>query len=612
MRCLHSDQIATGGSQLMRHFRRIVPALCLSIAGCAAAKNSRQLEEQNAQSHLLVTKTVNASGTGRPSETNRSHAQVVGVPARFIGDAAVVPAGMSPAAQTAAANSAGNSPASGAPALPAPPANDASPGGLAPVASATSVNGPPLNSNPLADPDNPQVPAPAAVPAPSGEYPIDLATALRLADNQNPTIARARTYILEALAQQLTAQTLLVPSLNGGVSYHGHDGNLQRSSGKILNVSLQSLYVGAGAGVSGTSPPVVPGVNILCALTDAWFEPLAARQRVAVTQAGAQATANDILMDVAVLHLELLGNQAILDAQRLTESQVYEVVRVTREYAIAGEGRNADANRAIADWRRRRADVQRAEEELLVTVARLANRLNLDPSVRLKPIGGPLVAIDLVPIESSQPELIEVALQRRPDLAARSAAVGEAEYRKKQEIGRPFLPTLWLGYSGGVFGGGGNLTPPLLGRFAGRDDFDARVYWTLLNFGAGNMALVHDRDAQLGQAIADRARVLNRVREEVSASLADARAASNEITIRRNELASAELGFREDFERSYQNLGRPIEVLNSLDLLGDSRMNLIRAIVRYDQAQFRLWVALGSPPPLVATSSPSIDPPRTQ
>jgi outer membrane protein TolC len=446
------------------------------------------------------------------------------------------------------------------------------------------------------------VPAPAVVPPPSSEYPIDLATALRLADAENPTIARARTYILQALAEQLSARSLLVPSLNGGASYHGHNGNLERSSGRITNVSLQSLYVGAGAGVTTTGIPVVPGVNVFCPLTDAWFEPLAAKQRVAVTQAGARATANDILLDVANLHLELLGNQAILDAQKLTESQVFEVVRVTKQYAIAGEGRDSDANRAQAQWRRRRADVQQAEQDVLVTVARLANRLNLDPSVRLKPMGGPLVPLQLISLETPQPQLIDVALKTRPELAARNAAIDEAEFRKKEEIGRPLLPTLWLGYSGGGFGGGSNLSPPLVGRFAGRNDFDANVYWTLLNFGAGNAALIHERDAQLNQAIAERARTINLVRQEVSSALADARAGANEISIRQNELTSAEQGFREDLERSFQNLGRPIEVLNSLELLGNSRLNLIRAIVRYDQSQFRLWVALGSPPPLVDTS----------
>src|SRR5262249_5428878 len=89
-------------------------------------------------------------------------------------------------------------------------------------------------------------PAPLVIPPPSGVYPIDLATALRLADLANPRIGAARTMVLEALALQMTARSLLLPSLNSGVSYHGHNGDLQRSSGKIINLSLQSLYLGAG------------------------------------------------------------------------------------------------------------------------------------------------------------------------------------------------------------------------------------------------------------------------------------------------------------------------------------------------------------------------------
>ncbi len=63
----------------------------------------------------------------------------------------------------------------------------------------------------------------------------------------NPTINRARTEVLEALALQLAARTLLVPSLNYGPSYHGHNGPLQRSAGKILETSLQSFFVAPAA-----------------------------------------------------------------------------------------------------------------------------------------------------------------------------------------------------------------------------------------------------------------------------------------------------------------------------------------------------------------------------
>jgi outer membrane protein TolC len=443
------------------------------------------------------------------------------------------------------------------------------------------------------------------IPPPAAEYPIDLATALRLADVANPTIAAARTMILEALALQLSARTLLVPSLNSGVSYHGHDGLLQRSSGKIISVSEQALYIGAGAKAVAAESVAIPGVSIWTPLTDAWFEPLAARQRVFGARFGAQATANDILLDVAVLHLALLGNQSILEAQRISEREFHEVYRLAKDYADAGEGRDADAHRALSQWNRRRALVQQAEADLAVTAARLASRLNLDPTVRLEPIGGPLVPLYLINLDTPQPDLIQVALRQRPDIRARLAAVAQAEARLKEEIGRPLLPTLLLGFSGGVFGGGSNLVPPLVGHFAGRTDFDVRLYWTLLNLGAGNLALIKERRAELGQAAAEQARTINRARDEVSASLAGARAAQNEIEVARRELVSAELAFRQDLERTmFRGAERPrdvlpIELLNSLNLLATARVNLVSALVRFDQAQFRVWVALGCPPPLL-------------
>ena len=110
---------------------------------------------------------------------------------------------------------------------------------------------------------------------PTWNYPIDLATALRLADVSNPTIGAARTMILEARTSVI-ARTLLVPSLNAGASYHGHNGVLQRSSGKIIDVSLQSLYVGGGAVAAVAGTVGIPAVSIMSPLTDAWFEPLAA------------------------------------------------------------------------------------------------------------------------------------------------------------------------------------------------------------------------------------------------------------------------------------------------------------------------------------------------
>jgi outer membrane protein TolC len=456
---------------------------------------------------------------------------------------------------------------------------------------------------------NVPVPSPPEIPPPRGEYPIDLSTALRLAEAENPTIAAARARIIEALALQTGARALLLPSFNPGANYHLHTGNLQRGSGKILNLTEQALYFGGGAEAVGSNTVQIPAVNIIGTLTEAWFEPLAAHQRVVGSSFTALATANEVLLDVALLHLELLANKATLDAQRLTERQGHELAVIVNDFAVAGERRTADANRAQADWKLRRAAVQRAEESVAVTAARLASRLNLDPTIRLHPAGGPLVPINLIALDTPTHDLIASALQNRPDLAAQSAEVARAEVHYHEELARPWIPTVWLGYSAGVFGGGSNVVPPILAHFGGRSDFDASLFWTIMNLGAGNISLQNRRYAILGEAEAQRVRVINQVRQEITSARAEALAARDQIEIARSELASAENGLREDTERSRNNLGRPIEVLNSLSLVGGARVNVISALLRYDQAQFRLFVALGSPPPLLEPPQENLPPP---
>ena len=344
----------------------------------------------------------------------------------------------------------------------------------------------------IAKDDRSTVPAPFSIPLPFEEHPIDLATALRLADVANPTIGAANAHpgSPRQSARRSSAARALAQFRR----------ELPRAPGRAPAILRQDPLAltaialrGAGARAITAESIAIPGVNIFTQLTDAWFEPLAASQRVIGARFHAQATANEILLDVANLYIELLGSQSILEAQRLSESQVHDIVDITRHYAEIGMGRDSDANRAFSQWKRRRADVLKAEEELAVAAARLANRLNLDPTSRLQAAGGPLVPLDLVDLGTSQRELLQIALRQRPDIVARTAAIGEAEAHLNQEVGRPLLPTLWLGFSGGVFGGGSNLVPPLVGNFAGRTDFDVRVYWTLLNLGAGNLSLIKER-----------------------------------------------------------------------------------------------------------------------
>jgi outer membrane protein TolC len=455
------------------------------------------------------------------------------------------------------------------------------------------------------DPKIPPVVTPPVVPPAPADYPIDLTTALRLAEVENPDIAGARQLIREALALQLAARVLAVPTLNTGTNYHGHTGNLQRSSGKILSLSQQALYFGGGARTLAAESVAIPAVNIVSPLADVIFEPLAARQNVTRTRFEAQATINTTLLEVSTLYFDLIQAEASLALYRESDAEAAEVVRLTRAYADIGEGREADAKRALSNQKLIHVQVQRGEEEVAVASTRLARRLHLDPVVRIHPATPWVGPINLMDLNTPVEDLVQAAIRGRPEVAATSAAVGIAETRYHQERARPLLPMIWVGFSGGAFGGGSNLVPPLVGNFAGRTDFDVRAYWTLQNLGFGNLAIQKARRAQIGQALGLQSRAINEVRREVTAARAEAITARERIDTTREQLLTAQEGFREDLERIRGFAGgaegrkvRPIEVTNNLEFLATARQAHVQAILDYNRAQFRLFVALGSPPPL--------------
>ena len=136
-----------------------------------------------------------------------------------------------------------------------------------------------------------------------------------------------------------------------------------------------------------------------------------------------------------------------------------------------------------------------------------------------------------------------------------------------------------------------------MGEFRGRTDFDVRVIWTLLNFGAGNLARQRERRAEVGQAVAAQSRTINEARRQVASAQAEILATRGRIAANQAALARAEEGFRLDLQRTELGEGKPIEVLNNLNRLAEARVRLVQAIVIYNQAQLRLFVALGTPPP---------------
>jgi len=131
--------------------------------------------------------------------------------------------------------------------------------------------------------------------------PIDLPGALRLAGARDLDIAIARERICQAVAELEQARVQWLPSLYLGPNWIRHDGQVQLVNGPVQTISKSSLFLGAtaagGSSVTGPipagGPAQVSGLTTILRISDAIFEPLAARQVVDARQAGLQVATND-------------------------------------------------------------------------------------------------------------------------------------------------------------------------------------------------------------------------------------------------------------------------------------------------------------------------------
>ena len=425
---------------------------------------------------------------------------------------------------------------------------------------------------------------------------IDLATALRLAGAENPTIAIADEAVQARLAERLQARALLFPTLDLGTNLRLHRGNYLSGTGVIRDINIQSLYYGFGAGASGGSTVAVPGLRVVSQLADAYYAPQAAQQKVVASRFDATATRQYILKDVGVSYLALVEAYARLEAYRQSLKDVEEIARLTATAAKTGQGRESDAERARSEVLLLRAAAERTQEATGVAAAELVRLLDLDPSNTLAPADVVPPLLELVDKNLSLPQLLDQAFANHPEIVARSADVNYQAIRVRQERVRPWLPLVAVGFSAGEFGGGNQSSTPRITNFNSRIDVDVAFIWTMQNLGVGNHAVQRAARANLELARIEQTRLLDRIGDEVTEAHALVISARQEMELARKRVETSQSAYTQDLARTKNLVGRPIEVLNSANLLTTARQDLVRAMIGYSQAQLQLYAALGNQP----------------
>ncbi|HEY7330975.1 MAG TPA: TolC family protein [Gemmataceae bacterium] len=447
-------------------------------------------------------------------------------------------------------------------------------------------------------------------------FPINLATALRLADARPLIVAAAQASAWVAEAQLQKAKVLWLPAFMMNAAYFRHDG-YGPDFNQGINVpqginSLGQPSVGSfGKPLNQNLNWFISGFSLYQAVatTDVIFQPLASRQDLNAKRWDIQTAKNEALLETAQAYFNVhkyrgqyAGAVYCVDQGRKLLAAIDALSRDLVPKVEVDRARNLLA--ALEE------QAVSARENWRVASADLTQVLRLDPRAVVEPLEHDHLQITLIDPSRSLDDLIPIGLTNRPELAAQKAQIEAALVRIRQEKLRPLLPLVVIsGFQtpGGMTteasifatGNGGKLN-----LWSFRDDISGQVVWQLQNMGFGNSALVKKRRAEQSRATAMLFQIQDTVAQEITTTQATLQSAAARVVQAERSLLSGLVTYHKNyegmgqtkrFENVLEQIYRPQEVVYALFLLKVAFDNYFATVAEYNTAQFQLFHALGYP-----------------
>jgi hypothetical protein len=495
-------------------------------------------------------------------------------------------------------------------------------------------------------------------PSPSGEvvdlkpaplepgdlcFPINLATALRLADARPIIVFAAGASAWTAEAELQKAKVLWVPTLNLGFDYIRHDGpgpdlnnglnipqgvnalgqNSPGNLGKPINQNINFFYGGAGLSMFAYTPnflfqptftePMLP-TPIQQFMTDMIFEPLKQRQNLNTARWNIQTAKNDALFMTATAYFNVHRFRGqytgAIDAVVKGRKLIAEIDELSRDLVPKVEIDRA--RNLLADLEQQAVAARQAWR---VASAQLTQVLRLDPRAVVAPLEHDHVQITLIDPSRSLDDLIPIGLTNRPELAAHQAQIQAMLVSIRQEKLRPLLPAVLLNgfqtpdelLQGGVegIGNGGKMN-----NWGSRDDFTPQLLWEADGVGLKNLARVKEQRGRTSQEMVKLFQMQDMVAGDITRAQADLQSWAAQVVQAERELRGALVNFNGNVEglRQTKRFGnilvqvfRPQEAVFALQLVKLAYDNYFNTVAQYNIAQFELFHALGYPAQEIAS-----------
>ena len=421
---------------------------------------------------------------------------------------------------------------------------------------------------------------------------LNLPSALAMVGGDHPAVAFARWRVQEAYAELAAAEAMWLPSIQAGLSMHRHDGHYQASDGRIVDVNRNSFQFGLGTGATGAGTTPRPGLVARFHLADAIFVPEFAKKTAWAQGHAANSVLNRQLHEVSQAYLDLVA--AHQEQGILTEShrRMNELWKITDDFAQAGEGLTADADRTQTELTLVELRQEGARARASVASARLAQALSMDSQTTIIPMDVVAVPLDMVPDYSDKGSLVATGLATRPELKESQALVAAACEAYQREKYAPFVPSVVLGFSTGGFGGG---LGPHSNSIDSRYDLDALMSWEVRNMGRGEQAARRRSSARVQQAKFQKLNVMDQIAREIREAHSLVEHSRRQMEIAAQAIEYSEASFQKNLSRIKDGEGLPLEVLQSVQAVETANLAYLQSVVDHNRAQFQLQWALGWP-----------------
>jgi outer membrane protein TolC len=430
-------------------------------------------------------------------------------------------------------------------------------------------------------------------------FPINLATALRLSDARPLIVAAAQASVWVAEAQLQRAKVLWIPMLNIGFDYTRHDGGGPDFNKGIMTAPSVNFFY-AGAGMWGG----MDGIN----LTDAYFQPLAARQVLNARHWQIQSAKNDALMQTADAYFRVHQARGIFAGALYSVERGRDLVQrisdLSRELVPTVEVDRA--RNMLADLEQQAVS---ARENWRVASADLTQVLRLDPRAVIVPLEHDHVQVTLIDPARQLDDLMPIALTNRPELGAYQGLIQASIQELRAEKWRMFVPHLYVNgfqtpyemIQAGIFGLGPNSS---LNQWRGRADLSYQGIWQLEGFGLGNLARIKEARGLQSMAVIDYFKAQDTVAGDVTRAIARVQSAAARVLQADRAMRTAIITFNGNFEGLQQThrlgnvlvlVNRPQEAVFALQLLMVAFNEYFSTVAEYNRGQFELFHALGYP-----------------